>query len=110
MAAERRDMHFANDPDGLESEIRALYPGCEFCIVGLPDPAGDVAEIPVLCYVPSGGVTITPSELSRRLADRVDRHAIPRIVYRIEPPVHAPLRRDEVRARLLAAFSSGEAS
>jgi hypothetical protein len=93
------------DPAGLEAEIRALYPGCELCIVGLPDPAGNIAEIPVLCYVPCDGVTITPAELARRLAGRVDRHAIPRIVHRIEPPASGPLRRDEVRARLLATFS-----
>jgi long-chain acyl-CoA synthetase len=92
-------------PAEIEERIREFFPAYEFCIVGLPDPAGILGEIPVLCYVPRDGKTITPSELSRLLADRIDRNKIPRIVYRIDPPAQGRLRRDDVRARLLALFS-----
>jgi len=71
-------------PIEVEERIHELYPDCEICVVGIPDPAGIVGEIPVLCYIAKSGVTITPSDLSHALASRLDRSKIPRVVYRVE--------------------------
>ena len=94
-------------PREIEEQIREFFPAYEFCIVGIPDPAGILGEIPVLCYTPRHGKTITPSELARLLADRIDHTKIPRIVYRVEPSQVSGgrLRRDEVRSRLLQTFA-----
>jgi len=71
-------------PVEVEERIHELYPDCEICVVGIPDPAGIVGEIPVLCYTAKNGITITPSDLSHGLASRLDRSKIPRVVYRVE--------------------------
>lgn len=69
----------------IEEHVRELYPNHELCVVGVPDPAGILGEIPVLCYVGRNGQTITASDLSRLLSDRLDKTKIPRIVLRIDP-------------------------
>jgi long-chain acyl-CoA synthetase len=89
----------------VEGRIREAYPDSEICVVGVPDPAGIVGEIPVLCYVGKNGGTITPSDLSRVLSERLDRNQIPRIVYRIESlPVteKGKVSRRELREKIIA--------
>ena len=97
-------------PEEIEECIREVFPGNELCVVGIPDPAGVVGEIPVLCYVARSGTTITASELSRLLSDRIDRNKIPRIVYRVESSgtPDGTLVRDRVRQQCLSAFSATE--
>ena len=97
-------------PEEVEESIREVFPGNELCVVGIPDPAGVVGEIPVLCYIARSGNTITASELSRLLSGRIDRNKIPRIVYRVEPSGNGetPLVRERVRQQFLEAFSHPE--
>jgi long-chain acyl-CoA synthetase len=84
-------------PLEVEERIHEIYPDCEICVVGVPDPDGIVGEIPVLCYVSDGRVRITAAELSRVLALRLDRNKIPRVVYRVE---HLPrMDNDKVSRR-----------
>jgi long-chain acyl-CoA synthetase len=91
-------------PLEVEERIHEIYPDCEVCVVGVPDPEGVVGEIPVLCYVASGRVRITAADLSRVLASRLDRSKIPRVVYKVE---HLPrtenekVSRGEVRKKII---------
>ena len=89
----------------VEGRIREAYLESEICVVGVPDPAGIVGEIPVLCYVGKNGGIITPSDLSRALSARLDRNQIPRIVYRIESlPIteNGKVSRRELRKKIIA--------
>ncbi|MBI4553685.1 MAG: acyl--CoA ligase [Candidatus Latescibacteria bacterium] len=91
-------------PIEVEESIRTAYPHCEVCVVGIPDPAGLVGEIPVLCYVSRDGSSITLPELSHALSSRLDRHKIPRIVYRLEQlskTENGKILRHELRRTLL---------
>jgi long-chain acyl-CoA synthetase len=91
-------------PLEVEEKIHELYPDCEIYVVGVPDPAGIVGEIPVLCYAAKEGVTITPSDLARGLASRLDRNKIPSVIYRIEnlPKVESgKLMRRELRKKII---------
>jgi long-chain acyl-CoA synthetase len=91
-------------PLEVEEKIREAYPGWEICVVGVPDPAGIVGEIPVLCYISKDGRTITPSDLSQVLKTRLDRMKIPRIVYRIEnlpKSENAKVLRRELRRKIV---------
>jgi len=91
-------------PLQVEERIHELYPDCELCVVGIPDPAGIVGEIPVLCYVGKEGLIITPSDLSRALASRLDRSKIPRVVYRLgdfPKTENKELMRGELRKKII---------
>jgi long-chain acyl-CoA synthetase len=91
-------------PMEVEEEIHKLYPGCELWVVGIPDPAGIVGNIPVLCYVANERVTITPSALSRALARCLDQYKIPRVVYRVEglpKTENKKMIRQELRKRII---------
>jgi acyl-CoA synthetase (AMP-forming)/AMP-acid ligase II len=68
----------------IEQVISELLPGVDLCVVGIADPLGMVGDIPVLCYVPGNGTSISLSELSVLLADRLDRSQIPRLVFRLD--------------------------
>ena len=94
-------------PLEIEDRIRETYPYCEICVVGVPDPAGFVGEIPVLCYISRDGSKITPSELSGALSGRLDRNKIPRVVYRVEqfPRLEDTIWRKELRRQLLEGVS-----
>ena len=72
-------------PLEIEERIREFFPGYEFCVVGISDPAGVLGQIPVFCYAARNGDVITASELSRLLSDKIDRNKIPRVVYRVDP-------------------------
>jgi long-chain acyl-CoA synthetase len=91
-------------PYEVEEQIHEIYPDCEICVVGVPDPDGIVGEIPVLCYVSDGRVKITAAGLSRVLALRLDRNKIPRVVYRVK---HLPrmendkVSRGDVRKKII---------
>ncbi len=87
----------------VEEKIRETYPGCEICVIGIPDPGGAGGEIPVLCYIPRDGKSIIVSELSRLLSRRFDSHKIPRIVYRMDefPRSEHGILRNELKKRLL---------
>jgi long-chain acyl-CoA synthetase len=92
-------------PMEVEEEIHKLYPGCELWVVGIPDPAGIVGNIPVLCYAANERVTITPSALSRALARCLDQYKIPRVVYRVEglpKTENKKMIRQELRKRIIA--------
>lgn len=91
-------------PLEVEEKIHEAYPEYEICVVGIPDPVGAVGEIPVLCYIPRGGKTIIPSELSHALAGLLDQNKIPRIVYRVHefPRFENRILRRELRQQLLA--------
>ena len=89
----------------VEERIREAYPDSEICVVGVPDPAGIVGEIPVLCYVGKNGGTITPWDLSRVLSVCLGRNQIPRIVYRVEsfPKTEdGKVLRRELRKKIIA--------
>jgi len=90
-------------PIEVEEKIRELYPDIEICIVGLPDPAGIVGEIPVLCCIEDNGKRIITSELSANLSTRLNKDKIPRIVYRVErfPKINNIIARHELRKQLL---------
>ncbi len=92
----------------IEEHVRELYPEHELCVVGVPDPAGILGEIPVLCYIGRNGKTIAASDLSRLLADRVDRTKIPRLVFRIEPDSAQDglLVRENVRKQFMEEFAA----
>lgn len=94
-------------PVEIEEHVREFFPDYEICVVGVPDPAGVIGEIPVLCYIAQNGKTITASELSRLLSNRIDKNKIPRIVYRIEPDSdpEKKLIRQELRRQFLEEFS-----
>jgi acyl-coenzyme A synthetase/AMP-(fatty) acid ligase len=88
----------------VEEEIHKLYPDCEICVVGIPDPAGIAGDIPVLCYVANERITITPSALSRALSPCLDQYKIPRVVYRVEnlPKTESKkMVRQELRKRII---------
>jgi long-chain acyl-CoA synthetase len=92
-------------PLEVEERIREAYPDWDICVVGVPDPAGIVGEIPVLCYISKDGRTITPSDLSQVLRTRLDRNKIPRVVYRIEAlprSENAKILRRELRQKIVA--------
>jgi len=90
-------------PLEVEEKIHEIYPGVEICVVGIPDPAGIVGEIPVLCYVAKDNKTIITSELSSALALRLEKDKIPRIVYRVSrlPKANNVVSRKELRTQLL---------
>ncbi len=90
-------------PHEVEEKIHDAYPDYEICVVGIPDPSGAAGEIPVLCYIPHDGKTIIPSELSHALSGLLDRHKIPRIVYRVHkfPRLDNRIVRRELRRQLL---------
>ncbi len=90
-------------PAEVEEKIHEIYPDVELCVLGIPDPAGVVGEIPVLCYIARNGKTIISSELSAALGTRLDSHKIPRIVYRVEkfPRSDSKILRQELRRQLL---------
>lgn len=94
-------------PFEVEERIREVFPGYEICVVGVPDPAGVVGEIPVFCYSSINGKAITASELSRVLTERIDRNRIPRICYRLDrfPKSGDRIIRDEVRQRLIETMN-----
>jgi long-chain acyl-CoA synthetase len=71
-------------PLEVEERIHESFPEYDICVVGVPDPAGIVGEIPVLCYSGRWGQRINPSELEKVLWNRLDRSKIPRIVYRFD--------------------------
>ena len=91
-------------PIEVEEKIHEIYPDIEICVVGLPDPAGIVGEIPVLCCIEDNGKRIITSELSANLSTRLNKDKIPRIVYRVErfPRVNNVIARRELRKQILA--------
>ncbi len=95
-------------PFEVEEAIHELYPDCDICVVGIPDPSVLVGEIPVLCYRSHGGRTIIPSELSSSLLYRLDKEKIPRIVYRIDhmPRTTDKIQRHELRKRILEGIAA----
>ncbi len=94
-------------PYEVEERIHAAYPDYEICVVGIPDPAGIVGEIPVLCYIGRENSTIIPSELSIALAGQIDRNKIPRIVYRMStfPRAANKVLRHELRKQLVESMT-----
>ena len=90
-------------PVEVEEKIHEIYPGVEICVIGIPDPAGVVGEIPVLCYEAKENKTIISSELSSALATRLEKDKIPRIVYRVAhlPKINNVVSRKELRLQLL---------
>jgi len=94
-------------PAEVEEKIHEVYPDVEICVLGIPDPAGVVGEIPVLCYIANNGKTIISSELSAALGSRIDRNKIPRIVYRVErfPRIDHKILRHELRRHLVEGIS-----
>jgi len=94
-------------PTEVEEKIRLAYPGMEICVIGIPDPAGIVGEIPVLCYVAQEGMPMISSELSTILSSSLERNKIPRIVFRVEgfPKTENAVARLELRRQILAGIS-----
>ncbi len=90
-------------PSEIEEKIRRAYPDCEIYVIGIPDPTGDLGEIPVLCYRSVNGTKINPSEFSRTLPRGFNKNMIPRIVYRIDsfPGLESRVSRSELRKRIL---------
>jgi acyl-CoA synthetase (AMP-forming)/AMP-acid ligase II len=90
-------------PSEIEEKIRRAYPDCEIYVIGIPDPTGDLGEIPVLCYRSANGTMINPSEFSRTLPRGFNKNMIPRIVYRIDsfPGLESRVSRSELRRRIL---------
>jgi long-chain acyl-CoA synthetase len=90
-------------PSEIEEKIRRAYPDCEIYVIGIPDPTGDLGEIPVLCYRSANGTMINPSEFSRTLPRGFNKNMIPRIVYRIDsfPGLENRVSRSELRRRIL---------
>ena len=90
-------------PSEIEEKIRRAYPDCEIYVIGIPDPTGDLGEIPVLCYRSANGTMINPSEFSRTLPRGFNKSMIPRIVYRIDsfPGLENRVSRSELRKRIL---------
>lgn len=90
-------------PLEVEEKIHETYPDWQVCVVGIPDPAGIVGEIPVLCYISRDGKKITSSELSQVLSNRLEREKTPRIVYRVNsfPVSGNKIVRKELRRKIL---------
>ena len=90
-------------PVEVEEKIHEIYPDIEICVVGLPDPAGIVGEIPVLCCIADNGKKIISSELSSSLSSRLEKDKIPRIVYRVDrfPRINNVIARQELRRQLI---------
>jgi len=90
-------------PSEIEEKIRRAYPDCEIYVIGIPDPTGELGEIPVLCYRSANGTMINPSEFSRTLPRGFNKNMIPRIVYRIDsfPGLESRVSRSELRKRIL---------
>ncbi len=88
----------------IEEQLRAVYPECDICVVGIPDPEGGSGQIPVLCYSARNGEMIMPSQLSTILSRRIDRTLIPRVVFRIPafPRVENRISRHELKNMILA--------
>lgn len=96
-------------PLEVERVIAEAYPGYEACVVGLPDVDGVVGEIPVVCYVSKHDQPLSLTELSDRLAHKLERYKIPRGVYRLDtlPKTHnGKVVRRLVRQQLLRSTSS----
>jgi long-chain acyl-CoA synthetase len=95
-------------PIEVEDRIREVYPNCEICVVGVPDPDGILGEIPVLCYVAKDGKTVTPWGLSRALSACLDGNKIPRVVYRVESlprAENARMLRSQLRKKIIAGMA-----
>ncbi len=91
----------------IEEHVKRYFPEHEVFVVGIPDPAGILGEIPVLCYKANNGKTLTASDLSRVLSNKIDGVKIPRIVYRIETDTaeQSKLTRKDLRLKFLNQFS-----
>ncbi len=91
-------------PQQIEEQLREVYPQCEICVVGIPDPEGGIGEVPVLCYSARNGEMIIPSELTTLLSRHLDRTLIPRVVFRIPsfPRVENRISRHELKNMILA--------
>jgi long-chain acyl-CoA synthetase len=94
-------------PLKMENRIRAKFGGCELSIIGVPDPAGLLGEIPVFCYNPPDGMQITSADLTRLLSENFDQYQIPRIICRMDtfPRRGTIILRQELRDRVLTALS-----
>jgi long-chain acyl-CoA synthetase len=65
-------------PLELEGRIRALHPALDFCVLGLPDPAGLAGEVAAVVAVGAAGLTL--ADLNRSLQGSVDRGRLPRLL------------------------------
>lgn len=87
-------------PLEVEERILEMYPDYEMCIVGISDPAGIAGEVPVLCYVPQDGRTLTFDRVQDALSQRLDQHTMPKKLYAVDrlPRTHnGKIIRQELR-------------
>jgi long-chain acyl-CoA synthetase len=94
-------------PLKMEERVRTKFGGCEVGIVGVPDPAGLLGEIPVFCYHPLNGTKITSADLSLLLSKEFDQYQIPRIICRMDkfPRRGTIIMREELRRNVLTALA-----
>ncbi|MBI3005424.1 MAG: acyl--CoA ligase [Ignavibacteriales bacterium] len=91
-------------PLEIEEQVRHVFPHCECCVVGIPDPAGVAGEIPVLCYKAENGMRMTSPELIHVLQDKIDKYKVPRMVFQPEKfpkTENGKIKRDELRHMIL---------
>jgi len=94
----------------MEEMVRSVFSDCEIGIVGVPDPTGELGEIPVFCYHPSNGTKITSADLTALLSKDFAQYQIPRIICRTAafPRRGTVLMRRELRMRVQQALSQSE--
>lgn len=90
-------------PLEIEEAVRSIYPHLKVCVLGVPDPEGLAGDLPALCYVGRGDGKLNLPDLHRKLASRLERSKLPRILYKIDaiPETESgKIRRNELLQRL----------
>ena len=67
-------------PAEIENCLRESHPGLEPCVVGIPDPAGILGQVPALCYTAPPGSEVTPVEIIETLAGYIDEDKTPKLI------------------------------
>ncbi len=91
-------------PLEVEQAIRRVYPDADICVLGLPDPAGVVGDIPVVAYARASAVDMTLGVLTTALADSLDRTKLPHQVVavdRLPKTENGKVIRSELRKMIL---------
>jgi long-chain acyl-CoA synthetase len=100
-------------PLELEAKIAEARPTLEFCVVGIPDPAGIAGEVPVVAVAGAPQPTLTLAALTAELAQKVEKNKLPREVIFIDRIPRTengkPIRR-ELRALLSNAAPAERSS
>lgn len=92
----------------MERHLREVYPDLELCVLGIPDPAGLVGNIPVLAYTGEEEMDLTIGAVGEELAGNLERTKLPRALLRVpELPktTNGKVKRGELRDIVVSLLS-----